>query len=296
MPRVKVISNVNECRDIWESVMPRETMWDLWEVRATFQRHFRRQPHFIVETWQGKTWLEQNRIIAADAGTYRMLLAACPTPHHLRYLVPPPFLTRVISTVDEIGYHFIPPMYDYAMDRYFDVFSHKTSKRLRRELEGLEALVTEIRYDNPDDFDLMVRMNVERYGTFSYFYDPRFRESFRCLANTLQQSDRLRMVTVVMDGQPAAVDMGCVYNNTYTVLAGGTSAAFPGVAKFINTLHMRRGCDERYDAVDFLCGDFSWKTMFHLSPRPLFMLSSMAVEIAQPLPVNARPARSAVSG
>lgn len=323
MARVKIISNLNECRDIWQSVMPSETMWDLWEVRASFQRHFRRQPYFIVvenglgiagvlplsyipetdtyvcfpgETWEGKTWLEQNRVIAADAGVYRMLLAACPIPHHLRYLVPPDFLTRFISTVDEIGYHFIPPMYDYSMDRYFEVFSHKTAKRLRRELDELQNRVTEIRYDAPSDFDLMVRMNVERYGTFSYFYDPRFRESFRCLASHLQQAGRLRMTTVIMEGLPAAVDMGCVYNNTYSVLAGGTSAAFPGVAKLINTTHMRRACEERYDTVDFLCGDFSWKTMFHLSPRPLFMLSSVAVEVARPLPVHAVEARSAVGG
>ena len=69
--------------------------------------------------------------------------------------------------------------------------------------------------------------------------------------------------------------MACLYRGTYTVLAGGTAAAFPGVAKLINFHHLERACRERFQLVDFLCGDFTWKIMFHLTPRPLYLLSNL---------------------
>jgi hypothetical protein len=42
------------------------------------------------------------------------------------------------------------------------------------------------------------------------------------------------------------------------------------------------------DRVDFLCGDFSWKALFHLAPRPLYRLSSASV--------GARRCAAALSG
>jgi len=36
---------------------------------------------------------------------------------------------------------------------------------------------------------------------------------------------------------------------------------------------MRRACRERMQAVDFLCGAFSWKPLMRLTPRPLMLLT-----------------------
>jgi CelD/BcsL family acetyltransferase involved in cellulose biosynthesis len=66
--------------------------------------------------------------------------------------------------------------------------------------------------------------------------------------------------------------MGAIWNNTYTVLAGGTDVEFPGVAKLINLHHIQWACRQRLACVDFLCGDFNWKSRFHLVPRPLYEL------------------------
>ncbi|UCF93222.1 MAG: GNAT family N-acetyltransferase, partial [Desulfobacterales bacterium] len=107
-------------------------------------------------------------------------------------------------------------------------------------------------------------------------------ESFRSLAHFLQAKGWLRFTTVLIAGEPAAVDLGCLYRGVYTLLAGGTNLHFPGVAKLINLHHMQRACRERMQQVDFLCGDFNWKKLFHLTPRPLFLLSNLAAGL-QPL-------------
>ncbi|NQT18146.1 MAG: GNAT family N-acetyltransferase [Planctomycetes bacterium] len=284
-------------------------MFDLWEVRECFHRHYRRPPRFIVaeaaegicgllpaswieesrcygyfpgETWEGKTWLEQNRVLARDESVLAALLSPCRPSWHLRYLLPLNGGGLDCDVVDETGYLFLPPEYDYDIENYFRQFSHKSAKRLKRELDAIQARGVRYRLDDPSDFDILVRMNLERFGDRSYFSDGRFLESFRSLMNFLKDRGWLRLTTLIIDDGPVAVDIGCVYRGVYTVLGGGTHGGYPGVAKFINIHHMQRACRERLQQVDFLCGDFSWKKLFHLKPRPLYLLASKAAGLDAP--------------
>lgn len=303
MIHVRRAADLDECEELWRQVMPREFITDLWEFRESFYCHYHRPLCFLVaegarsvlgllplswieesachgyfpgETWHGKTWIEQNRIETRGWGVLEALLEAVPGPYHLRYLLSPDLSSTPPWSVDEVGYLFSPPNYDYDIENYFREFSSKSAKRLKRELAAIERLGVPYRYDDPADFEHIVRLNVERFGEHSYFRDVRFRDSFRSLAAFLQEKGWLRMTTVLIDGEPAAADMGCVYGGVYTLLAGGTHGGYPGIAKFINIHHMRRACEERLCQVDFLCGDFSWKKLFHLKPRPLYLLSNVA--------------------
>jgi len=288
--------------------MPSHNVSDLWEVRECFQNHYRRPLHFIVaensghisgllplsrieetrsygffpgEVWHGKTWLEQNRIFAEDNQTFEAMLGFLKRGHsrfHLRYILPSESAPISRERVDEIGYLFNPPEFDYDMDNYFQLFSHKSAKRIRREIEAFEARRLSVRLDESDDFELMVGLNLDRFGEASYFSDAQFTAGFRDLAGYLKEQGWLRFTTVLIDDEPAAVDMGCIYNGIYTLVAGGTNGNFPGIAKYINLYHMKRACSEKMDGVDFLCGDFSWKPMFHLTPRPLYLISNMVEE------------------
>ena len=87
------------------------------------------------------------------------------------------------------------------------------------------------------------------------------------------------MVTITVDDEPAAIDLGSLYSGMLTMLAGGTNGKFPGIAKLINMHHIRFACDERLDSVDFLCGDFNWKTLFHLTPSPLYLLEGQPASV-----------------
>ena len=309
MYEFRTISDLDECQEVWERAMPRELVTDLWDFRACFQEHFRRPACFLVgesdgdvpallplswieerglygyfpgETWLGKTWLEQNRMPAGDQRLLCELLDRCPGQYHVRYLLPSESVPADRNVVDEVGYLFRPPDYDYDIENYYHEFSSKSARRLKQVVASFEALGARYRYDDLSDFDRLVELNLRGFGARSYFEDARFRESFRSAMHYLHERGWLRMTAVVIDGEAAAVDMGCVYRGTYTLLGGGTNAACPGVAKLINLHHMDRACQERLGVVDFLCGDFSWKTLFHLTPRPLHLLSDCQAEPSCP--------------
>jgi hypothetical protein len=301
---IRIINGLEQCRDIWKHTVPQETVWDLWEFRACFQEHFRRPVCFITaenshgfteilplswieesqcygyfpgETWQGKTWLEQNRIPVGNRILCDML-DRCPGPYYLRYLLPSlESVSPHQCVVDEVEYLFMPLDYDYDIENYFQQFSKKSAKNIKREIASLQARAC-YRHNDISDFEHLVQLNISNFGDRSYFYDIRFRESFRTLMHYLNEKGWLRITSVIIDGDIAAVDIGCVYRGDYTLLGGGTNRDYPGVAKLINLYHMQRGCQERFNLIDFLCGDFSWKQKFHLTARPLYLLSNCLLE------------------
>ena len=306
MSPVRVAKRLDECERLWREAFQENRLTDLWDVRLIFHRAFDRPLHFVAveeegklkgflplswleeahcygyfpgETWHGRTWLEQNQIFCEDAETLERLLSACQPGYHIRYLRSLDFFPLSEQEVDEVGYLFLPKRYGFEMESYFAEFSSKTAKRLRRELEAFERRGATIRYGGLSDFDHLVRLNRERFGTYSYFHDARFEDAFRSLMGFLEDRGWLRMTTVLVADEIAAVDMGCVYRGVYTLLAGGTHEGFPGVAKFINMTHMKWACQEKIKEVDFLCGDFSWKTLFHLTPRPLYLLSHSGISM-----------------
>ncbi len=305
MHNFRIISDLDQCQDIWKRVVPQETIWDIWEFRACFQECFKRPPCFIVgensqgltdllplswidesqsygifpgETWRGMTWLEQNRVPASQK-TLLDMLSICPGPYYLRYLLPSSESMQQNQQlpVDEIGYLFLPPKYDYNIDNYFKEFSRKSEKGIKRAVDSLHCRAS-YRYDDIADFEHLVQLNIDNFKEYSYFHDQRFLGGFRAMMHYLNEKGWLRLTTVIIDGDVAAVDIGCIYRGHYTLLGGGTNRDYLGIAKLINLLHIQRGCRERFDVVDFLCGDFSWKLHFHLTPRPLYLLSNCSLE------------------
>jgi CelD/BcsL family acetyltransferase involved in cellulose biosynthesis len=156
---------------------------------------------------------------------------------------------------------------------------------MRVELDRLKARGVSWRHDCFADVDRMFRLNLENFKEYSYFRDSRFLRAFENLASWLQAKDMLRVTTVLIGGEVAAVDIGAVWNATYTVLAGGTHPEFAGVAKLINLHHLEWACQQRFAEVDFLCGEFNWKNRFHLTPRPLFQIWNQQALAEGPAPV-----------
>ncbi len=300
MVQIRVCEDIEECQQIWQKAWPQECLFDLWQVRSAFHRNFNNSPYFLVaekgteingllalswleqekcyahfpgETWQGKTWLEQNRILAEDAGVFNEMLAEVPGRVHLRYLTKASFPEQLFTVaVDETGYLFHPPGVDYSFANYQASIPTKSRKKLCKDFARFEGSGVSFRHDHLFDIDLLFKMNLDAFGDASYFSDPRFLRSFEELIAFLAQAGMLRVTTVLIGGIPAAIDISAVLNHRCTVLAGGTNPEFPGIAKFINFHHLEWACQSRMESVDFLCGDFGWKERFRLTPRPLFEL------------------------
>ena len=304
MERIRICDDLEQCRLLWQEAVRDDNVFQLWEIRNCFQEAFHRTPCFIVcedtdgvsgllplsridetgrlaffpgETWHGETWLERNRIVARSPEVFEALLEAVPAGAHIRYLEKEcvaPGSTE--ASIDEIGYLFLPKRHAFSFREYLNRFSRKTLKRLQREPDALRKRGVTLRFNVRRDIEELFRMNLGSFGEDSYFHDERFLYGFERLIAELDRYGSLRVTTVLVAGTIAAVDVGAVWRNAYTVLAGGTNRDFPGVAKLINFQHLEIACRERFDSVDFLCGDFGWKRRFRLEARPLYQINLAA--------------------
>jgi len=305
---IHICKDPGKQRQLWEKYLPKNSLFDLWPVRQCFDRQYKHPSEFYIleedgkttgmlplswieeercygffpgELWKGKTWLEQNRIVSPGPDVTKALLERVEEPFHLRYLSPEcitglDFVEKKIGCgVDETGYLFFPPKYDYRYDKYQGEFSNRTRKKITKELSLLESYGAVLKLGRFSDVDKLFQMNLGSFKEDSYFYDKRFLKSFIALAEWLKKNGMLVVTTLFIGKRIAAVDIGAVWNSQYTVLAGGNSLEFPGAAKFINFHHIRWACQKKFSLVDFLCGEFAWKDRFHLAPRALYALDTL---------------------
>ncbi|MBF0200035.1 MAG: GNAT family N-acetyltransferase [Desulfamplus sp.] len=306
---VHLIVDEEECGRIWRENYPIQGIFDLWEVRAVFAGHYRRKPCFVVhetqdgiidgvlplgwieeagcfgffpgETWNGRTWMEGNRIIARDSKVMAALIHGVPGPADIRYLLEQEVESPVLPCLDETGYLFYPMKVHgsliheerpFPFENYLGQFPGKSRKKLLSEIKAIERQGISFRLNDPLDIDHLFRLNLENFNGQSYFHDTRFMGAFKDLVLMLHKNNMLRIVTVLVNNEIAAVDMGAMLNSRCTIMAGGTSRAFPGIAKLINLNHIEWACRSGI-SLDFLCGDFGWKARFRLTPRPLYQIS-----------------------
>jgi hypothetical protein len=309
--KLRICSDLEEGEQLWHSLWAGRSLFDLWKIRMCFQEAFQRPIHFIVaeshhqpvgilalswieeedcfgifpgETWKGRTWLEQNHIPATGSLVRQAMWKVAPENTEARYLHPETAAAFPGARMDEDGFLLFPQGHGFDFNSYWGLFSHKSRKKIRREIEKFEAMGSRYHLDQWDDIAWMFEMNLATLQEHSYFHDPRFASGFEAMLSFLARNQMLRVTTIRIGGRRAAVDVGAVFRNRYTVLAGSTDPEFLGIAKMINLFHVEWSCRQRFERIDFLCGDFGWKRRFHLQARPLYRIFRPAVQTSVSMP------------
>lgn len=300
---IQIVDDIDKCAYYWKHFVENRisSVFDFWDLRMCFHETYEHKPSFLVlkeaagikgllplsyisdskgygffpgEVWKNRTWLEKNPFYAENAVVLETMLDSLEAPFLLRYLeresIPSGF---ECFELDETGFLFFPAEYGFSFDEYLNVFPHKSLKKIQKEIETLKQQDVSFRYNDLKDVDNLTEMNISAYGESSYFSDERFLNGCEKVVAWLYDHQCLQITTVLVGGKTAAIDIGALWNNDYTVFAGGANRDFQGVAKLINFHHLERACKEKYRSVDFLCGDFNWKERFRLQPRPLFKIS-----------------------
>jgi hypothetical protein len=299
----RFVNNLETCRQLWNTLLPVSVVSDMWEFRMCFHRQYGHRPCFMIledaegvsgmmplsyiegsnksgffpgEIWNEKTWLERTPFYVRDSGVIDELFDSCPEGTCLRYMDPLPEPYSQLQALDEIGYVLYPSQLDFKLESYSGRFSHKKYKSIIKVVDSIKGQGSRFYVNRLEDFDTLVSMSIESFGENSYLHDHRFRNSWQDVIHFLHKNGWLRMISLEIMGKIAAVDIGSLYNGVYTVYLGGASRDLPGVAKVMNMYHIEYAFINRLFKMDFLCGDFHWKKLFHLTPEPLYKYISPA--------------------
>ena len=305
MLKKTIVTDLHECGKLWNAFISHRNISDLWEFRICFHRHFHNNPYFLMledrkgiagilplsyveeldmfvffpgEIWKEKTWIERTPVYIRESAFFQELLLSCPERTYLRYIEIDEFMQTQDLEVDEVGYVLYPPNLHFNFDFYRNRFSNKRYKEIKKVIQSFASPNNKFSFNNLEDYDHLVDMSIQHYGSDSYLHDYRFRDGIRDLIHFLHGKGWLRMVSVEIDGKKAAVDIGTLYRGTYTVFLGGTHHDFLGVAKVMNMNHIEFAFRKGLLKADFLCGDFHWKKLWHLDPEPLYKFATPLLE------------------
>ena len=300
----RFVTDLETCRQLWNTFIPTSVVSDMWEFRMCFHRHFGHQPCFMIledaegisgmmplsyidcgdtigffpgEIWNEKTWLERTSFYVRDRGILDELLYNCPEGTYLRYMEAPQEPCSHLLALDEVGYVLYPSQLDFNLESYSKRFSNKKFKGIIKVIDSITERGSRFYLNRLEDFDILVNMSIQNFGENSYLNDYRFRKSFQDIILFLHNKGWLRMISLEIMGKTVAVDIGSLYNGVYTIYLGGASRDLPGVAKVMNMYHIEYALQNRIFKVDFLCGDFHWKKLWHLNPEPLYKFVAPAL-------------------
>jgi hypothetical protein len=292
---VKIISNIDQCFELWEKFSPKKTLFDTWEFRYAFFESYKYKPFFLLLRknkenlallplwydperkkyfWFGSDWQEEIRFFTKDPDFVPILLSVAPSPLLLNAIAEDSVKTlkeKISFEEDEAKY--ILNLRDFKNhEDYLMTLKKNTRHDLRKDRRKIEKQNPEIIFNNFSDFEKLVELAKRRFwekGEKSDWEDPRRTEAFRQVIKLSGRSYRVRMITVRVEGEVAGVDLVCLFKDTYyTVKCGYDVKNFPGIGNFVNLFEIDDAIRLGMKKVDFLQNSYQWKSRYF---EPVFL-------------------------
>ena len=126
----------------------------------------------------------------------------------------------------------------------------------------------EIIYNNFNDFNLMIDLNLKNFGEKSSFHFPFRKEIFRDL---LKLNYEPILLTSIINDKKEAVSFALKYKDKFISLNSGVnSASFPWLEKYLILKKVAKAIELKCRIFDACVGDCGWKENWHLEKIPQF--------------------------
>ena len=295
---VKIETDINTCHKLWKEFSPNETVFDNWNFRLAFLKGYKRTPYFILLkrgqenvallplwyeddkerfTWFGSDWQEENKFFTKEPLLIPVLLALSPSPIFLNAISANiPYWTKDVIKLSPDDPKYILDLTNFSSsENYLESLKKKKRYNLKRDRNKIQSLAPKIIIDNFQDIDKLIKLNIRRFkqkGENSSLEDQRSVETFRQVIKLGNKKDsyQTRMITVVIDGKVAGVDLITIFKNCYAPLKCGYDVdKFPGIGSFVNLLEIDDAISLGMEKIDFLEIGYGWKDKW-FTEVPLF--------------------------
>jgi hypothetical protein len=293
---IEVVSEIEQCFQLWQEFSPQKTLFDTWEFRLAFYRGYGYKPYFLllkqktenlallplwydldrkIYTWFGSDWQEEVRFFAKDSNYMPILISAAPSPLYLNAITK----DSIEPIKDKIKFENDDPKYVLNLENFKNhedfLMTLKKNKRrdLRKDRNRILRQNPEIIINNFADFDCLVELSKKRFrekGEKTDWEDPRRIETFREVIKLGGKSYEPRMITIKIKGKASGVDLVCLFKKTYfAVKCGYDVKNFSGIGNFMNLFEIDDALKLGMKKIDFLQNNYQWKDRF-FEAIPLF--------------------------
>lgn len=281
----RAVTDLEECRALWEKFSPGHTIYQQWDWRYAHYRHLEFPVRFftaydgevpvgilplqyepVEEYWEffGGEEMEDNGIWMTPGyeDQARELLLAFDEPIWLDYL-PVSCDWPGTHAADDVGFEL-----DLAKVASVDDFiEHHLSGKLRKQIRASYRRVTESEVEvvngSPTDLDKLFDLNVQTFGVESGFYDKYSKDIYRDL---LRLSYDRHILKVVHAGATIAVTVSFLFHGVYYFyVVGYDRAAVKDLSAYLNLINIDEAIKTGATKIDFGYHDCGWKDRWGLA-------------------------------
>jgi CelD/BcsL family acetyltransferase involved in cellulose biosynthesis len=295
MPEVKVrvATNISECKLLWNEFSRGKDAFDLWEYRACFydgtqELHFtigsvNNKHIFLLPLWKRKNsgyyewfggeFFEGNSVMLTDKKYASEMLKSLPLGFWLPYS-DLDFKEYFGQAKESESFFLDLAKYNYSLEEYFSVFNKKHRKNLLRDLRMLSQVAPEVVRNDMRDFPRLMELSIKRFSDDSFFAEEEFSSGLKRMLEEAMRREELEMLSIKINGKTEACEAAILCNGTYTVLLGGNNLKISNIGKLMTIEHIKNAMEKRAKIVDFLAEDCGWKEMWHLEKRLFLEIES----------------------
>jgi hypothetical protein len=293
MIEIKVIQDLATAQLLWNKLSPQTSLYDLWEFRLCFYRS-EPWPLYFYTAYDGQEpvallplqFNEDLQCLEFFAENFmefnRPFFAA-----GYEYLLPQLFqqdfgrdvkiydlegsdaFTSSLPLEDYIYLLELPGLTsfdDYLRQAFSDGHKRANFKRLFSLLERDHQV--EVIHNDFKDLDLIMDLNVQRFGAESYLHTERDRQPFREL---IKLSLDWQAITIKVDGVKLAGSLSVIYQGVYSYLIVGSDISkINNVFKYLTKTNLELALASSAKVFNCSLGDCNWKSHWHLARHPQY--------------------------
>ncbi len=284
---IRTEHDIEECRKLWEQFSPGQDAWDDWDLMFAFHDEERHRFNFLVhENSEGRP--DGLVPLVHDTTQNRFTLMAGSYPDGrvlwLRFEDFPevfeqfPERTALFelrkSWVDELlqtcpqfeanfsehdlRYYLVPSEFDFDFLKHLDTFSSEKRQKFLYDLRNIRKREPMLRWSADDEADLFIELVNRNFGPESDYVDPDNANEVRRVIDELQQSGRLKTLTIDIDGARQAVSMSLLHANKMVALYAASNNDYNNLGKLLNVETIQEACRLRVNEISYMTG-MQWK-------------------------------------
>lgn len=289
---IRVISNLDEARKVWDLLSPRGNIYEEWDFRFVFYKYFSNPLRFYVAEEDGETvgllplqfnaeknhleffggnFMEDNHAFIKSG--YEKCI-----PELYAAVKERARLEDIILDNEFVSLQFLENKYVIDLEEFGDIdsylnktFSSKTRKKIKKRNEEIELLGPEIACNEDSDLDVLIDLNKQAFGKDSSFHKPFRREIWQ---DILKSDFETVTLSAKIDGKKRNASLAVVYKDTFVSLAvGNDKEDFPNLGTYMLLERIKKAISLKCKTFDAGLNDLGWKNKWHLRKIPQYIFS-----------------------
>ena len=296
MTRIRTETDDRKCKELWEALSPGRDAWDDWDLMFAFHDQDKHRFNFLThETGDGQTdglvplvyeaaqdrytlmggSYPDGRILWLEYRDFPEVFAAFPERTVLFDLkqtwidgllkLHPQFAGNFSEP--DMRYHLVPSEFEYDFNNHIDRFEKEKRQKFLYDLRKIRKHEPVLHWGHNNEADLFIKLVNRNFGAESDYADEENARGLRRVIDELQRSNRLKTLTIEIEGTKQAVSMSLLHGNKMVALYAASNNAYSNLGKLLNVETIQEACRLRADEISFMTG-MQWKANWQMKGEP----------------------------